>query len=323
MTEFIGVVLVGSIIVLSFIGAQVIIPRIKTDPKGGKNSPEFLFLQRMGSMNERVEREVFQGEASCNLDGSRNFFVVDFETTDLSQRWGSVASVAIGLVIDGRLVESAYTLVRPKHRMTEGARSINGLADNVLENGLDGQLVLKGLSCVLPSLPLVTYNTFDLEILRDFAESNKVDLSGLTLHMDTMSLATNILTPGGKWLRLTEACDAVGIEHTDAHNALGDVKATAQLMSKLFEIKEGGDAEIGDKEKWFLPKPFSSQRYQVKRNRAGLYSIVNQDNEQVGEIVKESGSEWVVQSYEDGAKSWFGRLSDATDWVKSVDFQAS
>ena len=58
--------------------------------------PSKRFYQRLLSMNDRVLREVLQGETSRTIDGAMNFFVVDFETTDLSRRWGSVASVLLG-----------------------------------------------------------------------------------------------------------------------------------------------------------------------------------------------------------------------------------
>lgn len=322
MIEHAAVVLLIGLLMFGFIllGMK---STIKTETEGddAKSTPEQRFYQRLLSMNDRVLREVLQGESSRTIDGAMNFFVVDFETTDLSRRWGSVASVAIGLVIDGELVDSAYTLVKPSHRMSERAREVNGLSDSDLEKAPDGLSILEPLSSVLTLLPLVSYNTFDLEILQDFASSADVDLSGVQLHMDAMRLATNIVNSGGKWLKLSEACEIVDVEHTNAHNALGDVQATAHLMNKLFRKIREDDLDTSDGEKWLSPNPFPSQRLQVIRSRAGLYNIVNQDDEQVGEIVKESSSEWVVQSYEDGATNWFSRLSDATDWVKSADFQ--
>jgi len=315
------------LVILGLLTAGILLLGRNSSNKSGagcdnaNTSPEHGVYKRLLAMNERVLDEVFKGQTSAETDGSRNFFVIDFETTDLSGRWGSVASVAIGLVIDGTLVDSVYTLVRPKHRMTEGARAVNGLSDAELENAPDGRSILEPLSSVLHLLVLVSYNTFDLEILQDFACSENVDLSSLKLHMDAMRLATNVLNPGGKWLKLREACDELGVDHTNAHNALGDVKATAHLMNKLFEMIRDSDSEISDGEEWISFDPFPTQRFQVIRSRAGLYSIVNQDNEQVGEIVKESSSEWAVQSYEDGSTNWFSRLADATDWVKSADFQ--
>lgn len=318
---FLGLVTVGFVMAGILLLGRNASSKPGTGDDSTTTSLEHSFYQRLLSMNERVLDEVFKGQTSAETDGSRNFFVVDFETTDLSRRWGSAASVAIGLVVDGKLIDSAYTLVRPKHRMTEGARVVNGLSDAELENAPDGRSILESLSSVLTLLPLVSYNTFDLEILQDFACSENVDLSSLKLHMDAMRLATNVLNPGGKWLKLSEACEELGMGHTNAHNALGDVKATAQLMNKLFEMMRASGSEISAGEEWISFDPFPTQRFQVIRSRAGLYSIVNQDNEQVGEIVKESSSEWAVQSYEDGATNRFSRLSDATNWVNSADFQ--
>ena len=99
---------------------------------------------------------------------------------------------------------------------------------------------LEPLSSVLTLLPLVSYNTFDLEILQDFASSPDVELSGVQLHMDAMRLATNMLNSGGKLLKLVEACDDCrGRTYQTGHNVLGDVQATAHLMHKLFrKIRE-------------------------------------------------------------------------------------
>jgi len=255
------VVIVGFMIAVIFVAAKKSKARTQAqvNEANQNGSQEHNFCKRLNSMRERVIADVFKGESACECDGSKNYFVVDFETTDLTRRWGSVASVAIGLVIDGELVDSAYTVVRPTRRMSEAARAVNGLSDAVLQRAPDSLPILKSLATVLTLLPMVSYNTFDLEILKDLAESENVDLSSMKLHIDAMRLATNVLNRNGKWLKLTEACQDLGIDYANAHNAQADVRATAKVVRKLFDMIRESDGNLGDGETWFSSEPFSAQ----------------------------------------------------------------
>ena len=218
------------------------IPADKRDKSGSNWSDDILAMYK--STRDRLT-DGKAGNFELAVNPFKTHLVVDFETANLTRSWDSVASVGLALVIDGKTIETTHTLARPRVSMDAGASQVNGLTDKILSDELDVEYVL-GVLCMMlkMGLPIVSYNNFDLEILSSFsAHSEYGELHSVPLHIDAMLLATEVYTPGRKWLKLEEACDIAGVTLTNAHNAEADAIATAQLMSKLFTVIENDDAD--------------------------------------------------------------------------------
>ena len=95
--------------------------------------------------------------------------------------------------------------------------------------------------------------------MRRSAHSEHGELHSVPLHIDAMLLATEVCTPGRKWLKLEEACDIAGVTLINAHNAEADAIATAQLMSKLFTVIENDHADRIKVEPSMRQQPFLQQ----------------------------------------------------------------
>lgn len=231
------------------------IPADKHDKSGSNWSDNILGMYKSARDQLTGGKE---GNFALEVNPFKTHVVVDFETANLTRSWDSVASVGLALVIDGKIIETTHTLARPRVRVDAGASRVNGLTDDILSDELDVEYVL-GVLCIMlkMGLPIVSYNNFDLEILSSFnAHSEQGGLQGVPLHIDAMLLATEVYTPGRKWLKLAEACDIAGVSLTNAHNAEADARATAQLMSELFKVIANDDADRIEVEHSMSHQPF-------------------------------------------------------------------
>lgn len=161
--------------------------------------------------------------------GEVPFVVVDVETTGLSPRSDRVVEIALVRVEGGRVVDEWATLVDPGrdpgptfiHHITadmlSGAPSFADIAGEVLFR-LDGAVA-------------VAHNARFEEgfIAQEFA---RVGISTAPLPaVCTQRLARQILAAPN--FQLLSCCTVYGIELHDAHTALGDTRATAQLLTRL------------------------------------------------------------------------------------------
>ncbi|MEU1603900.1 exonuclease domain-containing protein [Micromonospora matsumotoense] len=168
------------------------------------------------------------GSAGVDL-GEVPFVVVDVETTGLSPTSDRIVEIALVRVEGGRVVDEWATLVDPGrdpgptfiHHITadmlSGAPTFADAAGEILSR-LDGAVA-------------VAHNARFEEgfIAQEFA---RVGISTAPLPaVCTQRLARQVLAAPN--FQLVSCCTVCGIELHDAHTALGDTRATAQLLTRL------------------------------------------------------------------------------------------
>ncbi|GAB2921057.1 hypothetical protein GCM10027280_05080 [Micromonospora polyrhachis] len=168
------------------------------------------------------------GSAGVDL-GEVPFVVVDVETTGLSPKSDRIVEIALVRVEGGRVVDEWATLVDPGrdpgptfiHHITadmlSGAPTFADAAGEILSR-LDGAVA-------------VAHNARFEEgfIAQEFA---RVGISTAPLPaVCTQRLARQVLAAPN--FQLVSCCTVCGIELHDAHTALGDTRATAQLLNRL------------------------------------------------------------------------------------------
>ncbi|MFI6159068.1 exonuclease domain-containing protein [Micromonospora haikouensis] len=161
--------------------------------------------------------------------GDAPFVVVDVETTGLSSRSDRIVEIALVRVEGGRVVDEWATLIDAGrdpgptfvHHITadmlSGAPTFADVAGDILSR-LDGAVA-------------VAHNARFEEgfIAQEFARAG-IDTAPLPA-VCTLRLARQVLAAPN--FQLVSCCAAYGIELHDAHTALGDTRATAQLLIRL------------------------------------------------------------------------------------------
>lgn len=158
------------------------------------------------------------------------YAVIDFETTGVvPERTDRVVEVGIVLTDDtGRIEEEWTTLVNPNRDL--GPTNIHGIAaadvadapvfaevsDHVL-NMLDGRVV-------------VAHNaSFDMRFLHRELQLARYDIAERPAALCSMKWSGRMMGAA----KLAHCCEALGISLVDAHSALGDARATAELLPHL------------------------------------------------------------------------------------------
>lgn len=177
---------------------------------------------------------------------TQEFCVIDVETTGFSPRLGDriLEVAAVRMRGDGTILSEWSTLVNPERDV--GATRIHGItAGDVLDAprfaDIAGDLLRHTVGAVL-----VAHNyRFD----RDFIAA-EYQRAGTTLPplpaVCTLSLGA-LVHSGGVSRRLSDCCAQLGIELTDFHDALGDARAAAAVLTRYIRMAiERGNRTLAD-----------------------------------------------------------------------------
>lgn len=156
------------------------------------------------------------------------FAVLDFETTGLSPAKGDRA-IEVGVVHvapDGTLEDEVETLIHVQRDL--GPQSLHHISAAELMQAPDFAGIARSLGAFLEHRVFVAHNAqFDSGFL-----NREYERLGYRIPVDdsdticTLKLARRILGVGG----LSKCCARCGIENADAHSALSDARATAELL---------------------------------------------------------------------------------------------
>lgn len=165
---------------------------------------------------------------------AHEYAVVDLETTGFSPAHHDRV-VEVGVVrIDyrGRILSEYATLVNPKRDI--GPTHVHGITAAEVLDALHFDQIAGDVLEPLKGAVLVAHNAaFDLRFLQsEFERCGIVMPSVLSLCTLSLSRALCRDLPSR---RLEVLCDYFGIESSRAHSALEDARATAALLSRLFE----------------------------------------------------------------------------------------
>jgi len=164
------------------------------------------------------------------------FAVIDFETTGfLANKHDRVIEIGVVHVSPtGAITGQWETLVNPNRDL--GAQHVHGIRGADVMTAPRFSDVAGHLVELLRGRVVVAHNArFDLSFL--FAElaraGHEIKTAELP-HLDTMRLATDFLPGSGR--TLADCCAAFDIELADAHRAVADARATAELLANFIEI---------------------------------------------------------------------------------------
>lgn len=162
----------------------------------------------------------------------RDFAAIDFETANSSRT--SVCSVGIVVVHDGRMVDSAYRLIRPApNYYSPFCTAVHGLTRRDTDAAPEFPAVWRELQPLIAGLPLVAHNSpFDEGCLRAVHELYGMPYPHYGFHC-TCRASRRIF---GKTLpnhRLHTVSAACGYDLTNHHHALADAEACAAIAIRI------------------------------------------------------------------------------------------
>ncbi len=169
------------------------------------------------------------------------YAIVDIETTGSSAAYHKITEVAI-LIHDGeRIVDEFQSLINPEKGIPIGITSLTGISNEMVEHAPKFYEIAKEVYELLEGNIFVAHNVnFDYSFLKKEFQ----DLGGnLNLNkLCTVRLSRKII-PGHRSYSLGRLCEALGIENQARHRAMGDARATAELMTLLIQNDTEGHIE--------------------------------------------------------------------------------
>jgi DNA polymerase-3 subunit epsilon len=189
---------------------------------------------------------------SAALTASRNaaraasgFTIVDLETTGLQASHHRVIEIAV-IQTDqgGSILDEWTTLVNPGG--PPGPSRIHGITAFMLRNAPTFADVIGELNRRLTGRTIVGHGVgFDLSFLADEYERLGWTFPQDVPHICTLK-ASLACQPRLRRRRLPDCCRAAGIAMGRRHSALGDARATAQLLATYLARPEHEDGLLGE-----------------------------------------------------------------------------
>lgn len=169
---------------------------------------------------------------SSDVDG---FAIVDLETTGLRPTDSILQMAVILQNFDGTVTDQWSSYVRPRRVLTAdlGPRHIHGITRRRVILAPSLPAAMRRLAALTSGRVVVAHNApFDTRFLRTAAEQVGIDLPWAGV-LCTLDLSRR-LDPGRRRNhRLTTLCEEYGISLDQAHDALHDARATAELLPHL------------------------------------------------------------------------------------------
>ena len=165
-----------------------------------------------------------------------SFACFDFETTGFSPKRDRVIEVAVVTVTHGTVGSSWTSLINPGDDVELGATHIHGIKRDWIRSAPSFAEIAGTLFSLLDGKVLVAHNAnFDLGFLRsEMSRAQLLAKGTLFPHWDTMKAADFAPSlPASR--KLVDVAAAFGVEIANAHQALDDALAVAEIVAEVTE----------------------------------------------------------------------------------------
>ena len=165
-----------------------------------------------------------------------SFACFDFETTGFSPKRDRVIEVAVVTVTRGMVGSSWTSLINPGDDVELGATHIHGIKRDWIRSAPSFAEIAGTLFSLLDGKVLVAHNAnFDLGFLRsEMSRAQLLAKGTLFPHWDTMKAADFAPSlPASR--KLVDVAAAFGVEIANAHQALDDALAVAEIVAEVTE----------------------------------------------------------------------------------------
>ena len=168
------------------------------------------------------------------------YVVVDLEATSTGSK-AKIIQVGIVVIENGEIVEQYATDVNPHEHLDSHIKELTGLTDKRLAKAPEFSQVAGKIYELVKDGIFVAHNVqFDANLLAEFLFFEGYELR--TPRIDTVELA-QVFYPQFEKYNLGILCQELGIPLEQAHSALSDAQATAELFlcmrQKMFQLPKG------------------------------------------------------------------------------------
>jgi len=199
------------------------------------------------------------------------FAIVDIETTGSQYGADGITEIAI-IITDGvRELDRYETLVNPQMRIPKFIVRLTGITDRMVADAPIFSEVAEEIFSFLDGRIFVAHNVnFDYKIVK--AHLQKCGITIPTKRLCTVRMSRKII-PGYPSYSLGKISASLGLNHQNAHRAMGDTEVTAKLFQILFE-KDKNELVLALKQnskEATLPANLSKEIYEKVPKRTGVY----------------------------------------------------
>ena len=162
------------------------------------------------------------------------YVAFDLETTGFDTQGDEIIEIAAIKIINGQFVEKFTTFVHPTVKIPKKITELTGITDDMVAYAPAIEDVLPDLYRFMKGCVLVGHNIadFDIPILNYHANKIKYDFNNDFI--DTLVLSRQKLHLNRN--KLHDVCKYLKIPLVDAHRAINDVTANAQVFLKLMKL---------------------------------------------------------------------------------------
>ncbi len=198
-----------------------------------KHIDEYKFVHPTLYMPLKQEN-IFDKKATYNDYVMKNQFVVfDVETTGLSCEENEIIEIGAVKIIDGKIKYQFQTFICPENEIPEEITNLTSITNEMVKNAPSNNQAITDFYKFCENCILVGYNvSFDIGFIKKSGEKANLLFDNETY--DAMVLAKNKLyLPRYKLINVVEY---LKLELNNAHRAIADAIATADVFLKLSEI---------------------------------------------------------------------------------------
>ncbi len=171
------------------------------------------------------------------------FIVVDIETTGLEPSLDRIVELAAVKVLNGEVVDEWSSLVNPGVFIPQETTSITGITSEMVEKAPRFEEVIDPFLNFLSKEGVFVAHNCDFDrtfINRSLGRLERAELSNP--YLCTFKLAKHV-HPHLPRYGLGNLAEHFGVELCQAHRALHDARATAELLTKFLRVLQNGGAK--------------------------------------------------------------------------------
>ena len=223
---------------------------------------------------------IVENAGDIPLDGTA-FVVLDVETTGLNTRTDEIIEIGAVRFENGVEVAEFSELINPGRPVPDKVVEITGITSAMLRDKRALMTVMPEFAAFCEGAVLVAHNaSFDMSFFRRAFRQAALPFDFAIL--DTLALVRNQY-PQLKTHKLGNMCKQLGISLTNAHRAVHDARATAQMLMKVLEEvrAQKGITQLGQLNTCY-PTDAAKQSYHIillaksQQGMTNLYRLVSE-----------------------------------------------